>query len=169
VTKLDAARRQLRAAILLWFLEEDPVSIHTLASAAHEITHTLFKREGLEGLLFDSPIVRYEARSDVPKKLKAAATFFKHAQRDPDETHEFNPSINPLLFVAVGNGLARMGEELGDVETAFYTWFGIFNPHLLTEDVYEKFFTVNQLEEIKSLKRTQFLEYFLKMKASLAL
>ena len=30
VTKLDAARRQLRTAIRLWFQEADPVSIHTL-------------------------------------------------------------------------------------------------------------------------------------------
>ena len=32
VTKLDAARRQLRTAIRLWFEEGDPVSIHTLAA-----------------------------------------------------------------------------------------------------------------------------------------
>jgi hypothetical protein len=54
VSKLDAARRQLRAAIRLWFQGEDPVAIHTLISAAHEIVHTLFKRAGLHGLMFDT-------------------------------------------------------------------------------------------------------------------
>jgi hypothetical protein len=41
ITKMDAAKRQVRTAIKLWFMEEDPVSIHTLVSAAHEIIHTL--------------------------------------------------------------------------------------------------------------------------------
>ncbi len=34
IVKLDAARRQLAAAIELWFIEGDSVSIHTLAYAA---------------------------------------------------------------------------------------------------------------------------------------
>jgi hypothetical protein len=34
IGKLDAARRQLQAAIMLWFTEGDPVAIHTIASAA---------------------------------------------------------------------------------------------------------------------------------------
>jgi hypothetical protein len=37
VTKLDAARRQLETAITLWFHEADPVSIHALTGAAHNL------------------------------------------------------------------------------------------------------------------------------------
>jgi hypothetical protein len=37
ITKLEAARRQLRVAISLWFQDGDEVSIHTLACTAHEI------------------------------------------------------------------------------------------------------------------------------------
>ncbi|HEV2335198.1 MAG TPA: hypothetical protein VGS13_06865 [Stellaceae bacterium] len=84
ITKLDAAKRQLRTAIKLWFTGEDPVSVHTLAAAAHEIVHTLFRRRGLSGLLFDSPLIKEECRSMWAKRMKAVATFFKHAQRDPD-------------------------------------------------------------------------------------
>src|SRR5579862_9769286 len=94
VTKLDAAKRQLRAAITLWFTGGDPVAIHTLAAAAHEIVHTLFRRKGLSGLLFDSPRIRDDKRAEFARAAKAAATFFKHAQRDPDGTLEFNPAMN---------------------------------------------------------------------------
>jgi len=47
INKLDAAKRQLRAAIRLWFDDGDPVAIHTLAHASHEIIHSLFKKKGL--------------------------------------------------------------------------------------------------------------------------
>ena len=41
VTEIDAARRQLETAVVLYFREEDPVSIHTLACAAYEILLSL--------------------------------------------------------------------------------------------------------------------------------
>jgi hypothetical protein len=47
VTKLDAARRQLRTAIHLWFNDGDPVSIHALAFAAYELS-TLSARNVIE-------------------------------------------------------------------------------------------------------------------------
>jgi len=37
VTKIEAARRQIDAAIRLLFSEEDPVVIHTIASAGFRI------------------------------------------------------------------------------------------------------------------------------------
>jgi hypothetical protein len=64
VSKLDAAHRQLRTAIRLWFMDGDPIAIHTLACAAHDIIHTLFKRKGLKGLIFDSEIIKEEERKD---------------------------------------------------------------------------------------------------------
>ena len=64
IDKLDAARRQLRTAIRLWFNNGDPVAIHTLVSAAHEAVHTLFRRAGFRGLMFDAPHIKEEYRSD---------------------------------------------------------------------------------------------------------
>ena len=37
ISKLDAAKRQLEMAIKLYFNDDDPISIHTLASASEEI------------------------------------------------------------------------------------------------------------------------------------
>src|SRR5205814_1397104 len=41
ITKLEAARRQIETAITLWFSESDPVSIHTLVSAAHRLVYDI--------------------------------------------------------------------------------------------------------------------------------
>ncbi len=64
ITKLDDARRQIKTAIRLFFADGDPVSIHTLATASHEIMHTLYRRKGLRGLIFDSDAIKEERRSE---------------------------------------------------------------------------------------------------------
>jgi hypothetical protein len=61
---MDAVRRQLCTAIRLWFEDGDPVAIHTLIAASHEVLHTLFRRKGLHGLIFDSDLIEDERRAE---------------------------------------------------------------------------------------------------------
>ncbi|MFZ1725541.1 MAG: hypothetical protein WBO29_01700 [Albidovulum sp.] len=46
VNKLSAAERQLAAAIRMYFMEEDPLAIHTVASAAYNLFADLLKLRG---------------------------------------------------------------------------------------------------------------------------
>src|SRR5260221_11225206 len=70
ITKLEAARRQLATAIELWFLDGDPISIHTLAFAAHEVVHVIFRKNGGTDLLFHSRRIKDEIRGKFNKLLK---------------------------------------------------------------------------------------------------
>jgi hypothetical protein len=79
-------------------MEEDPVSIHTLIAAAHELTHSLFRQMGFSGLLYDNKLIKEEYRGELAKRLKRFATFFKHAQKDPDGEIEFDPTLNEGLL-----------------------------------------------------------------------
>jgi hypothetical protein len=157
---MGAAKRQVRTAIKLWFMDEDPVSIHTLASAAHEIIHTLFKRKGLSDLLFDIDIIKDEYRGEWAKRLKADATFFKHAQRDPEAVKEFDPSVNEYLLLFCVAGLGKMGKPLGDIETTFLTWFGIQHPEFLFKDIYSKVIAIDQLENMRGMKRQKYFDLY---------
>src|ERR1700730_14381745 len=74
ITKLDAARRQLRIPIRLWFDDDDPIAIHTLTAAAHDIIHTLFRRKGLKNLLFDSKLIKDNFRAEWVRGMKATQT-----------------------------------------------------------------------------------------------
>ena len=159
VTKIDAARRQLRTAIELWFTDSDPVAIHTLAAAAHEIIHTLFKRSGFHGLIFDSDIIKDEYRGQFAKRMKANAAFFKHAREDPDAELEFNPEINAFFLLFAVYGLGRM-EPLDEMERIFLTWFGIQKPEILVEDIYAKLLPVDQLQDFRRMKKGEFFEIF---------
>jgi hypothetical protein len=69
LTKLDAAERQLRQAIQLFFRHADEVSIHTLTADACQIMRDLAKHRGIAHPLRDGllPLVR-------PNKVKE---FFK--------------------------------------------------------------------------------------------
>jgi hypothetical protein len=111
ITKLDAARRQLQTAIELWFADGDPVAVHTLVYAAHEIIHRLYRRSGHSDLLFDSKTIAVAVdRKEFTKMLKADAAFFKHAERDIelDVAHEFHPGRNELFIIISLFGLGRL-------------------------------------------------------------
>jgi hypothetical protein len=104
LTKLDAARRQLHTAIALWFTNGDPVSIYTLAAAAHEIIHTVTKKHipNRRALLFDSDVLTDDGRTVFRKTLKSIASFFKRADKDSDATLDFNPTASKgLIFYGI--------------------------------------------------------------------
>lgn len=46
INKLSAGERQLSAAIRMYFLEEEPLAIHTVASAAHNVLSDLLSHRG---------------------------------------------------------------------------------------------------------------------------
>jgi hypothetical protein len=158
VTKMDAAHRQIRAAIRMWFKDEDPVAIHTLIAAAHELLHTLFKRKGLSGLIFDSPIIKEEFRSDAMKRLKAPATFFKHSQRDPDAIVDFHPRMNELLLLTCVHALSRMDEPNSLEYDALLWWFWVHQPKFFPADTVRYDIPPDVFEDIAGTDREEFFE-----------
>jgi hypothetical protein len=165
VGKLDAAQRQLRTAITLWFTGGDPVSIHTLAFAAYEVLHTVSKKRNKyrRDLLFDTDLVKDEYRSQWNMRLKKEAHFFKHADRDPDGEIEFNPEVSWgfILYATLGRELC--GVSPSEEESAFLWWFQIHEPKLLTEEgrkALADLMPVEKLEYIRSIPKYEFLEAF---------
>lgn len=123
VTKLEAARRQLRTAIRLWFADGDPVSIYSLAYAAHEVIHTLHKkRGGTHGLVFDSPALTKKGQDAITQGVKNWGNFFKHADRDPDGEIEFNPHFAEMMMLASSTTLHTLTKELGAEESGLHFW-----------------------------------------------
>src|SRR5208282_6771970 len=101
---------QLHAAIRLWFQGGDPIAIHTLALASHDIIHHIFRRKGLKGLFLDTERIRPEYRKKWAARMKVAANFFKHGRYADDRDLEFDPEINMYVLLASCHGLNRIGE-----------------------------------------------------------
>lgn len=103
VTKLEAAQRQIDAAIMMLYRGDDPVAVHTVISAACRIMRDLCSKA-------DSPNWRKLDEAIIPGKQKQAwkdfaraANFFKHADRDPDDILEgVHEEVNDhMIFISI--------------------------------------------------------------------
>ena len=84
ITKLDAARRQLLAAIHIhWYLEE-PLAVYTLAANSWEIADALLKTVTGKLRMIDQFVVAHgKPAEEFRKLLNQPRNFIKHADRDP--------------------------------------------------------------------------------------
>ena len=137
ITKLEAAIRQLRAAILLYFSNGDEVAIHTLAFAAHEILRQLAKAKGIQVGLDGETIEKMGKGISAPEAhafLGLSAGFFKHAGRDSSEVLMFQPEVNEhFLFEAVCLHVELTGEYREEFECFRFAAM-LRNPNLVNKD-----------------------------------
>jgi hypothetical protein len=91
VTNIEAANCQLRTAIQLFFADCDPVSVHTLATAAREIYEKHCIKAGLGGL-FDFGISQNQRR--LWDDINEARNFFKHPAESIDQSIAFDDTDN---------------------------------------------------------------------------
>ena len=126
ITKLEAARRQLETALSLYLQEGDPVSIHTLAAAAHEVlTQISRKSESGVPMLYDfvRSHVKEEHRKDFTNTVHKAQNFFKHADRDHNEVlKDYNPGQAEVLLIDSCFAYKRIAKEMPPLLALFYVW-----------------------------------------------
>lgn len=132
ISKLDAARQNLRAAIRLFFERGDPVAIHTLAAAAQSVIRDIARARGLEhtSILHDHPEIPRNLRRQWINKLNAPRNFFKHADDDPDGTLDFDEGDNALVLLDAVLILSELSEKPLTEANVFVGWFTIENPVL---------------------------------------
>lgn len=168
VSKIDAARRQLDTSIELWFADKDPVSIHALACAAHQIIHDTNRQKGGPELIYDSAIIKDEYRPQAIALFKRPMNFFKHAEKDPYSIIELT-HITTLFYILMSIiGFQHLGESPSDVERAFLMWVTIHHPEWISasyKDSVEKTVSVDGRAHIRTLKKSEFLEIFLEGRA----
>lgn len=160
INKIDAVLRQLETAVELWFNEKDHVSIHTLASAAYQILYDLNKHHKGPLMMPDSNIVAPNMRKEWRKAFKAWPNFLKHADKDPDNTIQFNPETNIfLLFDAVLSYNTITKKTLPPILCCFFMWMFDHHPLAFQSEIAESFrkkFPINKNAEV--LNRTQFFK-----------
>lgn len=165
LTKIEAARRQIESAIWLWFLDGDPVSIHTLTSAAHR---TLVELANLwETHAWPATAGYFPKQSARQRRMRMedASEYFKDVKEE--ETYEVSAQWTELnLFDAVMaySNLApdRCGSAL---MSTFVVRFGVERPDLFVEDAFSllerKVSKTFKLERLEQLSKLEFLKEFL--------
>ena len=133
LSKFDVAERQLLQSIKLFFNEEDPVSIHTIAEASAQVLRNIGVDYGVKSITRDNECIKKDKRKEWNKELSKSRNFFKHADRDKNEFHEFDPMFNDFsLFDAaiMYNGIKK--KWVPEVFT-FWAWFILKYPELIRE------------------------------------
>jgi hypothetical protein len=132
LSKLDAARRQLKVAIRLLFDEDDPVAVHTLVGAASVIITDL-----VEKLHPDNSWDKFAqeankiSASEYFQVMRKPQNFLKHARDDHAATFDFDPKdTESVAFWAVMN-LCNFG-TLSMEESVLQLWY--LACHALTLD-----------------------------------
>ena len=131
ITKLQAAKRQLRVAIRLFFERRDLVAVHTLAAASQEILRNLGRPRGLKSMFKDNPLVRPEKKEEVERLFTEAQNFFKHAGRDPKATLKFYHETTKFYLLDAADLYVQLtGRSFSEI-TVLQIWFSVKYPDLL--------------------------------------
>ena len=129
ITKLDAALRQLRTAIILYFNSADIVSIHTLVAAAYNVLLDIRDHRNDEFTMFkDANEIVDEYKEEFKKMLKKSENFFKHADNDPQSTLTYHPLTAELLLIDACDAYIRLTGEEPDMVALFKGWHAILHP-----------------------------------------
>lgn len=125
ISKLDAARRQLETAVGLYFNESDPIAIHTLTAAGHQILADLNRSRGGAPTLVESILqyIRPDQIDEARRRLNAAANFFKHADRDPAKVQVFDPTQTEFMLLDACYNYEGLTGELTPTLGVYMAWF----------------------------------------------
>jgi hypothetical protein len=159
VTKLEAAERQLRVAIRMFFERKDMIAVHNLAADAEDVLRALAEARGIKGLYEHADeLIRPEYRKEFVDALRSPQNFFKHAHnKDPDEKLEFHYELTKFnLFDAAFLCSTLTGRFPPEI-LVFHAWFMAKYPKLyIANDPMKMNFLVESLK-IFDLDDFQFL------------
>jgi len=162
VSKLDAARRQLEGAITLYFNWGDPISIHTLAAASRNVLANLCEHRQirpdflLEKMMDD--FVRPEHIKMFYARIRQGENFFKHADRDPEETLKFNPAHSELILLEGTEVYFALTQEHPPLLRAYRGWWVLNNRGMISNTPPEFHRILSSLEYGKDERTKYFNE-----------
>ena len=120
ITKIEAARRQIDAAIELYFHEGDELAIHTLVGASPTLITDLSKAAKFESIL-DRYIVP-DWRWKFEKAIRGPQNFIKHADTDAEATLDFNPHNTELMLFIDIEMFKELTGSAADPMRAFHAY-----------------------------------------------
>jgi hypothetical protein len=174
VTKIDAAKFQLATAINLFFEQKDPISIHTLTSAALQILHDHFPNKDAVWdnnlmLHYHSIYVKDGCQKEWRIITQEPANFFKHANSDLKNELKFNTEITTFhIFEAIRCLRIIEGEEFqfSPEFKVYFSWFILNYPNLIKDKDMQQFLTIENPPDHNNLEQFRIVLSLLKQSNS---
>ncbi len=164
LTKLEAARRQIESAIWLWFVDDDHVSVHALAAAAHRLLLELAAIREKAAWPYSTsylPSTPVKPRVDTGD----AVMFFKYAKKD--ETYELSEQWTELYLFDAVMAYSSLVDERGAsaLMSTFVLRFGVQRQDLFVPDAFslleKRVSKAFSLERLERLSKIDFLKEFI--------
>jgi hypothetical protein len=140
ITTLQAAKRNVEAAIRMLFSDEDPLPVHLVAAAAFRVLHCLVQDGHAQARdrvikLFLLP----EGEAAFRRAIDDAETFAKHAEQHPGamllefpaERNDFDIAISCLYLECLDAASSAEAQ-------AFLWWFATMHPQVMRADRFFK-------------------------------
>jgi hypothetical protein len=123
ITKLEAGRRQIDAAIRMFFENEDVVAVHTISRAGFRVLFDITK-QGDEKQALDAHIKKIGA-----KRFNDVTNFLKHANSDADAEIDEDFQLFTEAGIGFGLGLYHYHNKTMTPEMkAFSMWSKFMRP-----------------------------------------
>lgn len=166
VSKLEAAERQLRQAIRLFFQRGDDIAVHTLAAAAYQIISDMCAQKGVQREMEDSRILEaMGVKKEVLAAMRKPQNFFKHADKDPEALVRFNPLLSTCFILSgVQYFYSLTGKQFPEGQV-FRVWFFLKFPDRVPLEVKPMFAKIPR-EHLNTEDYSFFLELIGKTYAS---
>ncbi len=141
VNKIEAARRQINAAVRIFFRNEDPVAIHTLAMAAFRVLQDLAaKRDDSYMNTLVKTMLKPGMEKEFWKAIHTPANFFKHADKDADGVLDnVEEEINEHVLFIDGLFYQDLGNQLTSEMQALQAWYIAIHPEYISDDAPRSF------------------------------
>jgi hypothetical protein len=129
------------------------VSIHALACAGLDVLNDLGEPLGELAMRYDPNRFRPGMYKEWLQAVTKSRNFFKHAERDPNGTLDFNPKTNKHLLAECSDLCLRVTGEQTPVMGVFWRYFMLHDNRFFNPVIIE------QLPiDLKSLPKEQFFE-----------
>lgn len=144
ISKLEAGKRQLETAIILYFNYGDSVSIHSLAAAAYTIFRDLSKRRGEETVTKELwQFADEHAAKEFQRLISQPRNLFKRTGNDPNGVQELDPRITEAVMLQAVKEYLQLTGEQPPLLKLYMLWFvtqhrEIFGPHSEFTAILEK-------------------------------
>lgn len=132
VSKLDAARAQLREAIVLFFEERSPIAIHTLVLASHQVLHDYTGRS--KSMIKNERAIAEYGKERI-ERFNKEFNFFKHAKNDAQTLLTFDPELQTFFLADALHLYAAATGSWPHEHKVFNFWFILRRPHMVEVEV----------------------------------
>jgi hypothetical protein len=160
LTRIDAAGRLIDAAIEMFFFDGDPIAIHTIAAASHDIVRALAKRRGVTGLSLGANLIEREFHKQWNDLTRSDTNPLKPVDGDPNDDVEVDPELTEALLMFALRGLRRMGHTCNGLQAAYWTWFCLHHPAATTIDMYSLKLPPETVAALRAMPKGDFVRKF---------